>query len=180
MGLVVRDAGEEGIAAGMDLSGGWTEHFNISYENLVNRRDSQITASLIAGIDCMNGTALWSAQIFAPRGHGSGNAPLADLLVDGHDDQIPELSRAERDLLMAWIDTNGLYYGSWDATVSGCAVRGWNHVKGTLTSQMQAAGCLRCHGNGAQPFYFENDWINLKDPQLSRILRAPLPPGKEG
>ncbi|GAF89184.1 unnamed protein product, partial [marine sediment metagenome] len=26
--------GEEGIAAGLDLSGGWTEHFSISYENL--------------------------------------------------------------------------------------------------------------------------------------------------
>ena len=34
----------------------------------------------IAGIDCMNGTAPWSCQIFAPRGHGSGAAPLAELL----------------------------------------------------------------------------------------------------
>ena len=34
-----------------------------SYENLVNRRNSQLTANLIAGIDCMNGTARWSAQI---------------------------------------------------------------------------------------------------------------------
>ena len=59
--------GEKDIAAGLDLTGGWTEHFSISYENLVSRRESQLEATLIAGIDCMNGTALWSCQIFPPR-----------------------------------------------------------------------------------------------------------------
>ena len=66
----------------MDLSGGWTEHFNISYENLVNRRETQLIAYWIAGIDCMNGTAFWSSQLFPPRSHGSGAAPLAKLLVE--------------------------------------------------------------------------------------------------
>jgi hypothetical protein len=101
--------GEKGIAAGMDFSGGWTEHFNISYENLANRRETQLIAYWIAGIDCMNGTALWSAQIFPPRSHGLGAAPLADLLVSGHEGRLPDLTRLERDLLMAWIDSNGLY-----------------------------------------------------------------------
>lgn len=101
--------GEKGIAAGMDFSGGWTEHFNISYENLANRRETQLIAYWIAGIDCMNGTALWSAQIFPPRSHGLGAAPLADLLVSGHEGRLPDLTRPERDLLMAWIDSNGLY-----------------------------------------------------------------------
>ena len=172
--------GEQGIAAGMDLSGGWTEHFNISYENLANRRHRQLVAHWISGIDCMNGTALWSAQIFPPRSHGSGAAPLADLLTSGHDGQIPNLTRTERDLLMAWIDTNGLYYGTWDSTASGCSVNGWGNMKGALIAQMQSAGCLRCHGDGSQPFYFENDWVNLKHPELSRILRAPLPERSQG
>ena len=39
---------------------------------------------------------------------------------------------------------------------------------------MDAAGCIRCHGEGGKVTYFENDWINLRDPELSRILRAPL------
>jgi hypothetical protein len=172
--------GEEGIAAGMDLSGGWTEHFNISYENLANRLQTQLVAHWISGIDCMNGTALWSAQIFAPRQHGSGNAPLAELLVSGHDGHVSNLARAERDLLMAWIDTNGLYHGTWDSTGSGCAVRGWSNVRNALVAQMQSAGCLKCHGDGGRIFYFENDWINLKEPQLSRILRAPLGDGSKG
>jgi hypothetical protein len=172
--------GEKDIAAGMDLSGGWTEHFNISYENLANRRETQLVAYWIAGIDCMNGTALWSAQLFRPRGHGSGAAPLAELLVSGHDDQTPKLTRPERDLLMAWIDSNGLYHGTWDYNQNGCAIRDWNSFKASLTDQMQAAGCLNCHGEGNRITYFENDWINLKHPQLSRILRAPLPKESDG
>jgi hypothetical protein len=58
--------GEKDIAAGMDLSGGWTEHFNISYESLANRVETQLTAYWIAGIDCMNGTAPWSCQWVRP------------------------------------------------------------------------------------------------------------------
>ncbi len=172
--------GEEGIAGGMDLSGGWTEHFNISYENLTNRAETQLVAYWISGIDCMNGTALWSAQRFGPREHGSGAAPLAKLLVDGHDGYISKLTRRERDLLMAWIDTNGLYYGSWDYSPGGCSIPSWGKLRGELTAKMQAAGCLECHGDGNKAAYFENDWINLENPEHSRLLRAPLAGDGEG
>jgi len=172
--------GPEGIGAGIDLSGGWTEHFNISYENLVNRRETQLVAYWISGIDCMNGTAFWSSQIFAPRAHGSGAAPLAELLVKGHDGHIAKLARTERDLLMAWIDSNGLYRGTWDYNANGCSIRSWKEIQKALTTEMQTAGCARCHGDGKQIAVFESDWINLKDPELSRILRAPLAQGKEG
>jgi hypothetical protein len=172
--------GEKGIAAGMDLSGGWTEHFNISYENLANRLETQLTAYWIAGIDCMNGTALWSSQLFPPRSHGSGAAPLAELLVRGHNGYIPDLTRRERDLIMAWIDTNGLYHGNWDETEAGCAIRDWKNIQAALTSEMQVSGCLKCHGDGQKISYFEDDWINLKQPEMSRILRAPLPKDSDG
>jgi len=172
--------GKEGIAGEMDLSGGWTEHFNISYENLTNRRETQLIAYWIAGIDCMNGTALWSSQLFPPRSHGSGAAPLAELLVSGHDGQIPELTRPERDLLMAWIDTNGLYYGTWDTTQHGSTLAEWNRTRDELVEHMQLAGCLECHGDGQKISYFESDWINLKDPEFSRILRAALPADSDG
>ncbi len=164
---------KNGIAAGLDLTGGWTEHFSISYENLVSRRRTQVTADLIAGIDCMNGTARWSAQIFPPRSHGSGAAPLAKLLISGHKGRIKNLSRPERDLIMAWIDTNGLYHGSWDYTDNGCRIAAWAETKTALLNQMNSAGCMNCHNNKGNVL-FEHDWINLKDPHLSRILRAPL------
>jgi hypothetical protein len=129
----------------------------------------------------MNGTAHWSSRIFPPRGHGSGAAPLAELLVRGHDGRVARLTRKERDLLMAWIDSNGLYHGTWDYTTNGCAITSWNAMRQALAVEMQAAGCVRCHGgDGKRPLLFENDWINLKDPSLSRILRAPLADGQEG
>jgi len=164
---------KSGIAAGLDLTGGWTEHFSISYENLVNRRRTQVTADLIAGIDCMNGTSRWNAQIFPPRSHGSGVAPLAKLLISGHEGRIKDLSRAERDLIMAWIDSNGLYHGTWDYTDNGCRIDAWTETKNALVNRMDAAGCMNCHNNKGKVL-FENDWINFKDPHLSRILRAPL------
>ena len=172
--------GTEDIAGGLDLSGGWTEHFNISYENLTNRVETQLMAYWIAGIDCMNGTALWSSQIFPPRFHGSGAAPLADVICSGHDGQIPDMTRAERDLMMAWIDTNGLYYGTWNRTASGCAIADWPAMKSALAAEMDKAGCLDCHGQAGQPLYFENDWVNLEQPEYSRLLRAPLAPGDAG
>ena len=171
--------GEKGMRAGLDLSGGWTEHFSISYENLVNRRTTQVTADLIAGIDCMNGTARWSAQIFGPRSHGSGAAPLADILVSGHKGRIKSLTRTERDLLMAWIDTNGLYHGTWDHTENGCRITAWSETKKALVNEMRSAGCMKCHDNGGKVL-FENDWINLKNPEFSRILRSPLAAGAQG
>jgi hypothetical protein len=166
--------GEEGISGGVDLSGGWTEHFNISYETLTNRCETQLTAYWIAGIDCMNGTALWSSQIFPPRSHGSGAAPLAKHVMSGHQRRIGELTRQERDLLFAWIDTNGQYYGTWNRTASGCAIQNWSAMQKALTGEMRRAGCLECHGQNGQLVYFENDWVNLEHPPYSRLLRAPL------
>ena len=81
---------------------------------------------------------------------------------------------------MAWIDTNGLYHGTWDYSPAGCAIAEWNGIRGALVGRMQAAGCMSCHGQGGQPALFENDWINLEKPEMSRILRAPLAEGNEG
>lgn len=172
--------GEKGIGGRLDLTGGWTQHFSISYENLTNRCETQLVAYWIAGIDCMNGTAFWSARQFTPRSHGSGAAPLAKTLLTGHEGRIPKLSPKERDLLLAWIDGNGLYHGTWDYTKYGCDIRDWDQIKQAVLGEMAVAGCVRCHGANNQIAGFSNDWINLKDPTLSRVLRAPLPKDSEG
>ena len=167
--------------SGLDLSGGWTEYFNISYENLVSRRHTQLVADLIAGIDCMNGTSLYSAPIRPPRFHGSGVAPLAEVIASGHEGRIPGLTRPERELIYAWIDTNGLYHGTWDYTRAGPSLPAWREVKAKLVREMQVAGCMRCHGDRrGRPLFFDDDWFNLQRPELSRILRAPLAEGGEG
>ena len=52
--------------------------------------------------------------------------------------QIPDLSRRERDLLLAWIDTNGLFHGTWDYTKAGCAIPSWAGTKAALAAEKDA------------------------------------------
>ncbi|MDR3111050.1 MAG: hypothetical protein LBU65_15380 [Planctomycetaceae bacterium] len=166
--------GEKGIEGGLDLTGGWTAYFNNSYENLVSRREVIYKSPLIGAIDCMNGTAYYSAQILDAYQHGSGNAPLADIVLSGHKDKV-NLSQTEKELVLAWIDTNGLYYGTWNFTKHGYSLPIWDTVKTELTKIMQENGCAKCHADSKGNISrFEADWINLEKPELSRILRAPL------
>lgn len=167
--------GEKGFKARLDLTGGWTTHFNNSYENLVDRRETQLVAHLIDGIDCMNGTAHWSCQIFKPRSFGSATAPLAKVIMSGHKGRIAGLTRKERDLVMAWIDSNGLYYGTWNYTRHGYALGAWGTTAKRLQAEMVKAKCTDCHGPG-----IGGDWINLQTPEMSRILRAPLKTRADG
>ena len=174
--------GEEGFAAGLDLSGGWTEYFNISYENLVSRREVQYKSTLIAGVCSMNGTSFYSAQIFPPYAIGSPAAPLARVVVDGdlgHKDRF-KMARLERDLVLAWIDGNGPYHGTWNYTPRAFRLGDWQNTKKQLVAEMAAAGCVKCHDASGKGGRFENDWFNYENPEWSRILRAPLAGDGEG
>jgi hypothetical protein len=155
--------GEKGIKGGIDLSGGWTYAFNISYETLIKN-------TLTGFLNCKNG-AVEASKILDSRAHGSGQAPLAELLLSDHCKTITD---KEVDLIMAWMDGNCNYYGTWDysenATCDSIFTAGQELVK-----QMTSAGCVKCHDPA-----IGNDWINLKDPQKSRILRAPLAKSKYG
>lgn len=150
--------GPEGFGKGLDFSGGWTWAFNIGYETLIKHR-------LTGFLNCNNGS-VHTSLILPPRTIGSGAAPLAEILVKKH----PEISRAERDLVLAWMDTNSNYYGSWDYTPYATCDAIMS-VKGPLNAVMRQAGCAECHAAG----HIGNDWVNLQNPEWSRILRAPMP-----
>ena len=159
--------GEQGMGGGHDLTGGWTWAFSISYETLLKN-------NLVGFIRCNNGDVT-STVLLKPRTIGSGAAPLGDLLLSGHKDRIPDLTKAERQLLFAWMDGNSNYYGTWDYTRHATC----NAILGTagpLGGAMRAAGCAKCHAAK----HIGNDWANLERPELSRILRAPLAKSKGG
>ena len=148
--------GEKGIAGGLDFNGGWTRAFNISYETFIKN-------TLAGFLNCHN-SSVHTAEILPPRTHGSAAARLAEMLLKDH----AKLTTAERDLLLAWMDGNCNYYGTWNYTEHATC----NVILKTgeqLTAEMQKAGCIKCH----QPV-IGNDWINLQTPERSRILRAPL------
>ena len=155
--------GPEGMGKGIDFSGGWTWAFNISYESLIKHR-------LTGFLNCNNGS-VHTSQILPPRTIGSGGAPLAEILIRKH----PEVSRPERDLVLAWMDTNSNYYGTWDYTPHATCDAILN-AGTSLAGVMQEAGCTACHQAG----HIGNDWINLQTPEWSRILRAPMPVEKGG
>ncbi len=152
--------GAEDIAGGIDLSGGWTWAFNLGYETLIKN-------SLAGFLNCNNGSVR-TAEILPPRTHGSGAAPLAALLLDGHGGRLDGMPRAEIDLLLAWMDGNANYYGTWDYTPSAVC-RAILDLEQPLRVEMKKAGCTTCHAET-----LGNDWINLQRPEWSRILRAPL------
>ncbi len=166
--------GEKGLAAGLDLSRGWTEFFNISYEHLTARREKMYTADLIAGICAMNGTAYWSCKVFEPYTHGSGKAPLADILL--REPHRSRLTQREREQLFAWMDSNGMYFGTWDYTAAGPTSKPYLNAVAAVKAVMKEAGCARCHADGKGEIRRFDQWINLDAPEMSRVLRAPLPP----
>jgi hypothetical protein len=136
----------------------------------------------VSGVCSMNGTAYYSAPIFPAYAIGSPAAPLAKVIVEGdlgHKDRF-EMTRPERDLILAWIDGNGAYHGTWNYTPRAFQLAEWQDTKKRLIAEMADAGCVRCHNTKDAGGRFEPDWFNLKDPELSRILRAPLAKGQDG
>jgi len=152
--------GDKGIAGGVDFSGGWTWAFNISYETLIKR-------ALVGFLNCHN-SSVNTSRVHPPRTYGSGSAPLAKLLVSGHEKRIEDLTRSERDLLMAWMDGNCNYFGTWNYTQHATSGALASAAK-PLAAAMKKAGCTSCHAG-----QIGNDWVNLASPERSRILRAPL------
>ena len=159
--------GEKDIAGGLDLSGGWTWAFNISYESLLKKN--------LAGFVRCHNSDVTSSVILAPRTIGSAVAPLANVLSDGHEDRIPKITDAERRLIHAWMDTDSCYYGTWNYT-KHATCRAILGTAGPLAGTMRAAGCAKCHAAG----HVGNDWVNLQTPEWSRILRAPLAKSEGG
>jgi hypothetical protein len=111
-----------------DLSGDRTDYFNVAYENLA-RRGTQAehggdARGGMAGfgrnpytswIPTFNGCESNILEI-APKNWGSPVSPLADLVIHGHPDEKGEkridLSAAERQRILMWIDLNVPYYGT--------------------------------------------------------------------
>lgn len=158
--------GEKGIKGGIDLTGGWTYAFSISYETLLKN-------TLVGFLNCNNGSVRTS-EILDPMTHGSGAAPLTDLLLKEHRDKIKNLSKSELDLLLVWMDGNCNYYGTWDYSPHAVCRVG-PRTRDMLLAEMDKTGCLKCHQKD-----IGNDWINLKTPERSRVLRAPLAKANRG
>jgi hypothetical protein len=85
------------------------------------------------------------------------------------------LTQRERELLFAWMDSNGVYFGTWDYTKAGPRSKPFLDAVEARQRRNEEAGCAACHADAKGEIKRFDQWINLDAPEMSRVLRAPLP-----
>jgi hypothetical protein len=183
-----------------DLSGDRTDYFNVAYENLA-RRGTQAehggdARGGMAGfgrnpytswIPTFNGCESNILEI-APKTWGSPASPLADLVVNGHPDEKGgkriNLSAAERQRILMWIDLNVPYYGtsqSRQPDLRGCRRIVPENLDAVLDEISKRRGFdlprtffIRLENPEKNPFLAiplaRGDFATTEDPDYQRIL----------
>jgi hypothetical protein len=88
--------------AQLNLSGQMTEHYSVSYENIMDRK---LVKTFYEGSDFAGSKAV------PPKTVGSHNSRLIEILRSGHEGV--KLSREEFVRLVTWVDANAQYFGSY-------------------------------------------------------------------
>lgn len=153
-------------AAGIDLSGDKTRHFNMAYENLAVRNL----------VDFLYLTPPQEETgHFRPLTTGSRVSRIVELIEQGHGDV--DVDDQGRRKLYTWIEANIPYYATYQHTRPGTAGSrdAWSGEWTKPLADRFGARCAACHGE----LEFRQDtphsaWVNLTRPQFSRILNGPL------
>jgi hypothetical protein len=175
-------------AAGVILSGDATPYFSISYETLTRGAPNDNThywgdaAPAAAAIDgarasrrALAGAIPYVAAELAPGSAGARASRLFALLDAGH--QGARLEDAERRALGRWMDLNLPYYGDWTAARAGAERR---RLRGEAEGKLALLMRSRCRGCHPPPELLRGAAVILDRPELSPILRAPLPRAEGG
>ncbi|MDR1960585.1 MAG: hypothetical protein LBQ54_16360 [Planctomycetaceae bacterium] len=185
---------------GIDLSGGFTDYFNVSYDVLASENQGQKGSPYISWIPTYNGDEQNILKI-APKEWGSYQSPLAELIRNGHPDEQGkkrfEMEEESRRKVFAWIDLNVPYYASSETShpdALGCR-RIYPPTLDTVLNEVAARRCVQCHSKGNvsrrnwvrrtqnQVQYPEENtegtvprrsWTRITEPELNPFLLAPL------
>ena len=176
---------------GLDLSGDYTDFFNVSYDHLARKgtfgekhfrhngvqRDSREegTSPYTSWIWTING-AEWNILEIEPKRWGSPASPLVELLRTGHPDQDGnkrvDVPQKDRERVYHWIDLNVPYYptsASNHRTQLGCRQM-YPETLDAVLSEVASRRCAECHTSGI-PREFYTRFMN---PQDNAFLLAPL------
>lgn len=151
----------------VDLTGGKTDWFNVSYDVL--------TRGYANWIDTRNGREQNILQI-APRQWGSPASPLAGLIISGHPDENGkpriDLDDASRRRILAWIDLNVPYYGTYEMANPDAPGGRRIYPEGLdgALAEVSRRRCAGCHETGLPSAGF----IRISDPEMTDFLLAPL------
>jgi hypothetical protein len=151
----------------VDLTGGKTEWFNVSYDTLTN--------GYVSWINTCNGSEANILQV-APRAWGTPASKLTPILMGSHVDKDGKprfaLSDAERRRIFAWIDLNIPYYSTYDMAhpdLEGGRRLYPKDLKPKL-ADVSARRCASCHQKGVP----QRGYLRITEPELNDFLVAPL------
>jgi len=148
-------------AAGLDFSGGLTARYNRCYETILANK---LIAQSNVGED---------ARITMPLEFGSHKSKLGQVFLKRLQSQPPRVSQEEFLRIVTWIDANGPYHDGFinkRLPQMPYDLPGDNELVQKLTA-VHAKRCVGCHQPGEVT---RLDWIDLRKPQESLFLAAPL------
>jgi hypothetical protein len=161
---------------GLDLTGGKTDFFSVSYDMLAREKQGGRGSPYVNWIPTYNGQE-WNILEVYPKTWGSPQSKLAEVVLAGHPDEKgkPRLTMDEpsRRRILAWIDLNVPYYGSSETAhperIGCCQFRPDDLDK--VLAEVGARRCASCHAGGKVP---RHEWVRITEPELNPFLVAPL------
>jgi hypothetical protein len=161
---------------GIDLTGGKTDFFNVSYDVLARENQGRAGSPYVSWIPTYNGHEQ-NILKFEPKTWGAPQSRLAEVVLSGHPNAEGEprvqLEEYERRRIFAWIDLNVPYYGSSETAypeLRGCRQLAPEKLEKVL-AEVAARRCAGCHDGGKIP---RRDWVRITEPELNPFLLAPL------
>jgi hypothetical protein len=148
-------------AGGLDFSGGLTKQYNRAYDTLYAKK---LVAWSNVGDD---------ARVTQPLAFGSHQSKLVKVLRDGPCAKRAALSADDWTRLVTWIDANAPYHDGFINKRSQPQPYDLPNDRELVTkiASVHERRCGSCH-HAADVSRL--DWVDLKDPQRSRFLAAPL------
>lgn len=160
----------------IDLSGGKTDFFNVSYDVLARENQGPRGTKYVNWIPTYNGQEQ-NILLVQPKFWGSPQSKLAEVVLSGHPDEDGkprfEMDELSRRRILAWIDLNVPYYGTSETAYPeklGCRQILPPGLEKTL-ADVAARRCAECHAGGKIP---RREWVRITEPALNPFLIAPL------
>jgi hypothetical protein len=160
----------------IDLTGGKTDFFNVSYDVLARENQGPRGTKYVNWIPTYNGQEQ-NILLVQPKFWGSPQSKLAEVVLSGHPDKDGkprfEMDEASRRRILAWIDLNVPYYGTSETAYPekpGCRQILPAGLDKTL-ADVAARRCGECHAGGRIP---RREWVRITEPELNPFLVAPL------
>jgi hypothetical protein len=161
---------------GLDLTGGKTDFFNVSYDMLAREKQGGRGSPYVNWIPTYNGQE-WNILEVRPKTWGSPQSKLAEVVLSGHQDEKGKprftMDETSRRRIFSWIDLNVPYYGSSETAYPekiGCRQIQPDNLDKVL-ADVASRRCAVCHAGGKFP---RHEWVRITEPELNPFLVAPL------